>query len=79
MNSLARHTKANREFFARGCAPHMTEWTDWIDRGIVDGKIIDGKPWVDLNAFAVARNLQPPVARPTRLTGKDLVKRLRAV
>lgn len=79
MSTLARHTKANREFFARGCAPHVTQWVDWIERGIVEGKLIDGQPWVDLNAFAVARDLRPPAPKPPRLTGADLVNRLRSV
>jgi putative intracellular protease/amidase len=60
MSELAPHTRANREFFAKGCAPHVSKWVDWIQRGIVDGKIIDGRPYIDLNAFAASRQLEPP-------------------
>jgi len=49
---LAPHTKANREFFEKGCAPSLSAWTDWIGRGVVKGKMIDGKPYIDLNWFA---------------------------
>lgn len=52
MSTLAPHTKANKEFFETGCAPKRATWVDWINRGVVKGKIIDGKPYVDLNWFA---------------------------
>ena len=52
MNTLAKHTKANRDFFAKGQSPSKAVWIDWIDRDVIRGKIIDGKPWVDLNWFA---------------------------
>ena len=57
---LAKHTEANREFFERASAPTKAQWLDWIERGIVQGKIIDGKPYIDLNWFAVSgANLMP--------------------
>jgi hypothetical protein len=49
---LAPHTKANREFFEKGCCPSLSVWCDWIDRQVVKGKMIDGKPYIDLNWFA---------------------------
>lgn len=50
--TLARHTQANREFFAEGKAPTLQEWRAWVSKGVVKGKMIDDKPWVDLNWFA---------------------------
>ena len=50
--TLARHTQANREFFAKGKAPTLDEWRVWISKGVVKGKMIDDKPWVDLQWFA---------------------------
>ncbi|MAO41141.1 MAG: hypothetical protein CMK70_13365 [Pseudohongiella sp.] len=69
---LAPHTIANREFFAKGRAPHKAEWLDWIRRGVVRGKEIDGKPYVDLNWFAVNDVMQPPPTTPKR-SGLDLL------
>jgi putative intracellular protease/amidase len=73
--ALAPHTKANREFFESGCAPHVSVWLDWIERGVVDGKIIDGKPYVDLNHFAAQRKMSEPVRTENRIHGADLLKR----
>ena len=50
--TLARHTQANREFFAKGKAPSLEEWRVWVSKGVVKGKLIDDKPWIDLNWFA---------------------------
>ena len=50
--TLARHTQANREFFAKGKAPTLDEWRVWISKGVVKGKMIDDKPWIDLQWFA---------------------------
>jgi hypothetical protein len=71
--ALAPHTRANREFFEPGAAPRLATWLDWIERGVVRGKIIDGKPFVDLNWFAVNdRMTEPPLAAGT-VTGLDLL------
>jgi hypothetical protein len=73
MGSLARHTKANREFFEPGHAPTVHEWVDWIRRGVVPGKLIDGKPWVELNRFAVSEVLEEQRQQAQPLTGMDLL------
>ena len=49
---LARHTKANKEFFEKGSSPTLYEWRYWVEEEIVKGKLIDGKPWIDMNWFA---------------------------
>jgi len=71
--ALAKHTIANKEFFETGRAPHRDEWIDWIDRDVVRGKVIDGKPWVDLDWFAVHKVMQPPPAPKSR-SGMDLLR-----
>lgn len=59
--ALASHRTANKEFFESGCAPSKQTWLEWVSRGVVRGKIIDGKPFIDLNHFAASDNLQEPV------------------
>lgn len=71
--SLARHTQANREFFEKGRAPTVHTWLDWIRRGVVKGKVIDGRPWVDLNHFAARQELAEPPKATGRVTGLDLL------
>jgi hypothetical protein len=79
VSALARHTSANREFFARGKAPHVSQWVDWIKRGVIRGKVIDGQPWVDLNWFAANNNMDEAVApSKTRIHGADLLRRGRS-
>ena len=46
------HTKANKEFFEKGCAPHKSVWAQWVRDEVVLGKIIGGKIYIDLNHFA---------------------------
>jgi hypothetical protein len=58
--ALARHTKANREFFEPGEGPELQTWLQWVRSGCVKGKIIDGKPWIDLVHFAANDELNPP-------------------
>ena len=65
MNTLARHTKANKDFFAQGQSPSKATWLDWIDRDIVKGVIIDNKPWVDLNWFAANKIMSEPKTNDT--------------
>ena len=50
--ALASHMKANREFFEKGCGPALGDWCKWVETGVVKGKLIDGKPYVDLQWFA---------------------------
>lgn len=73
MTALAKHTTANREFFAKGSAPSIHQWIDWVRRGVVRGKVIDGKPYIDLNHFAVNDVLEAAPPAP-RLTGLDLLR-----
>ena len=76
MTALARHTKANRDFFVKGCAPHVSVWVDWIERGVIEGKIIDGWPWVDLNWFAVNRTMVAAERlEEGEITGMELLRR----
>lgn len=74
MAALARHTIANREFFEPGRAPAEKEWCDWIKRGVVRGKLIDGKPWVDLSWFAATDVMEPVLERKQRIHGADLLR-----
>ena len=67
--NLAPHTKANREFFEPGCAPTARQWADWVERGVVRGKIIDGKPYIDLNWSAANDCMR----ETKRLTGLSLL------
>lgn len=67
--NLAPHTKANREFFEPGCGPSARKWADWIERGVVKGKIIDGKPFVDLNWFAANDHMN----ETRKITGLSLL------
>lgn len=69
---LALYTNANREFFEPGKAPSRGEWKDWIARGVVKGKLIDDKPYVDLNWFAANDVMQPVQAQKT--TVMDLLR-----
>lgn len=71
--ALARHTQANREFFEPKKAPDLETWLHWIRSGCVKGKIIDGKPWIDLNHFAANDVLNPP-PDPTKSGHRLLVK-----
>lgn len=77
MSTLARHTKANRDHFAKGCAPRKEEWIEWIRTGAVKGKLIAGEPWVDLDHFAANRILEAPAPKPDAgaVTGFDLLSR----
>lgn len=72
--NLARHTKVNREFFEPGAGPRREEWCAWIRRGVVKGKIIDGKPYIDINWFAAS----PPELEPQRESGGTTVMDLLA-
>lgn len=76
--TLAPYTTANREFFERRRGPSKDTWLDWIRRGVVRGKVIDGKPFVDLNHFAVSEELKPEAGSDTRVTGRDLLTTTRA-
>tara|TARA_B110000503_G_C7057591_1_gene375181 strand:- start:506 stop:730 length:225 start_codon:yes stop_codon:yes gene_type:complete len=58
---LAPHTKANREFFEKGCSPQITDWRRWVLEGIVRGKVIDGKPYIDLQWFAINDIMDAPM------------------
>jgi hypothetical protein len=71
--SLARHTTANREFFEKGNAPAMATWVDWIKRGVIRGKVVDGKPWVDLNWFACHEVMEPMPEASNEVTAMDLL------
>lgn len=75
MTALARHTQANREFFAKGRAPRKDEWIEWIRSGAVRGKLIAGEPWVDLDHFAANQILEAPAPPPARVRGLDLLPR----
>lgn len=72
MTALIPHTKANREFFAPGAAPARSRWCDWIARGVVRGKIIDGAPYIDANWFAANDCMAPPPQAKT--TAMDLLR-----
>lgn len=71
---LLPHTKANREFFAQGAAPSRDRWCDWIARGVVRGKIIDGRPYIDANWFASSPSvLDPARTAANSTTAMDLL------
>ncbi len=70
---LLPHTKANREFFAPGAAPSRDRWCDWIARGVVRGKIIDGRPYVDANWFAASPDVLEPQTKHHATTAMDLL------
>lgn len=73
---LSPHTEANKEFFAPGGAPSKARWTDWVERGLVRGKIIDGQPYIDLNWFATSpTHLRAPPTATHRITGVDLLRK----
>lgn len=57
--SLAPHTKANREFFEPKCGPKKEQWCEWVQDGLVKGKIIGDKVYIDLNWFAVNDVIKP--------------------
>lgn len=61
---LAPHTRANREFFEKGCAPHRAKWLDWVRRGVVRGKIIDGRPDTPMRKYGNSwrMNRCPPLS-----------------
>lgn len=65
---LIPHTKAGREFFAAGAAPSRARWCDWIERGVVRGKIIDGRPYIDANWFAASGPVLEAVDTPRAST-----------
>lgn len=72
---LAPHTTANREFFVPRRGPSKDVWADWIRREIVQGKIIDDKPYIDLNWFAASGStLRAPIKASDRITGLDLLR-----
>lgn len=60
MAELLTHTRANKEFFAKGSAPTRREWVEWIEAGIIRGKVIAGKPYVDANHFAANDSFTEP-------------------
>jgi len=71
---LLPHTKANREFFAPGAAPSRDRWCDWISRGVVRGKVIDGSPYIDANWFAASPDvLEPASTQAQGITAMDLL------
>ncbi len=68
--SLAPHTKANRKFFEKGCYPTPAQWRDWVRDGLIHGKLIGDKIYIDLNWFAANDVMQP---QQKRITGLDLL------
>lgn len=73
MMQLTSHTRANKEFFAKGAAPSKRKWVTWIERGVVQGKLIDGEPWIDANWFAANDVMREP-SNGGRLSGIDLYR-----
>lgn len=71
MAELTTYTRANREFFAKGAGPSKAEWCEWIERGIIRGKIIAGKPYIDANWFAANDCFSEPAKAGT--TAMDLL------
>lgn len=77
--SLASHIKANKEFFEKGSGPTVHQWRDWISRGVVAGKLIDGRPYVDLNRFAATDIHNPPEPKFAAPVLVDLLSLRRSV
>ncbi|WP_299943672.1 hypothetical protein [uncultured Microbulbifer sp.] len=73
MTELTTHTRANKEFFARGSAPSRKQWCEWIEQGAIRGKVIDGKPYVDANHFA-ANDFLSPLSEAEQVTAMDLLR-----
>ena len=48
---LVPHLAINKEFFAEK-PPTKKEWLEWVKAEIIDGKVIDGKIWINRNHFA---------------------------
>jgi len=47
---LVKHLEINREFFA--IPPKPREWREWVQDGLVDGKLIGNKIFINRNLFA---------------------------
>lgn len=73
MADLTTYTRANKEFFAKGAGPSAAKWRNWIDRGVVRGKLIDGEPWIDANWFAANDVMEEP-APAVGMSGLDLYR-----
>lgn len=71
--ALAPHTRANREFFEPHAGPSKETWVRWIESGCVKGKVIDGKPFIDMNFFAANDVMKPSQVK--RISGMDLLTR----
>lgn len=48
---LVPHLAINKEFFAEK-PPSKKDWLAWVEDGIVDGKVIGDKIWINRNHFA---------------------------
>ncbi len=50
--TLVKHTLINREFFTQGSRPRKQQWHDWVQDGVVVGKIIGNDIFIDKPRFA---------------------------
>lgn len=69
--SLQKWSQFTLEFFEPKSRPSKKEIYEWVESGIVDGKIINGVPYVDANKFAVNNVFESLTLEPT--TGAELL------
>lgn len=65
---LVSYLRINREFFAE-TPPRKHDWRAWVEDGVVDGKVIGDKVYINRNHFA-ANSI---FSRPENQTAIDLL------
>ncbi len=53
---LVTYNRVNQRFFEKGSAPSKKQWTNAILKGEIQGKVVMGKVWIDIDDF-VSRDI----------------------
>ena len=70
---LMKHTKVNKQYFAKGSSPSRQEWIQLIDTGALSGKVSDKSIWVDVDDFVSKDFLVQPAPKDAEENEIDLL------
>lgn len=70
--ALVRGCKWAKETFEKGSRPTNETIVKWIEAEEIDGKVIDGTPYVDADRFAMS-GPRPGMQQKQELTALDLI------
>jgi len=74
--SLAKHTQINRQHFRPGSRMTRRQWVRLIERDVVKGAVIDGKPFIDEEWFVANKSMVGAPA-PEKRASKTALELLR--